>query len=237
MYKEQAPPPKLGGLVRCLWTSRAGASLIVPDGCLDLIVAGERVFVAGPDTRPWHSSVKADTLTTGIRFEPGAAPQVLGVAADELRDQRPSLEALWGKRGRTTAERLLHGSLTLSQVVADNRDGDTDPAVRRLLTRLDAGVPRVSDALRDLPVGQRQLRRRFTAAVGYGPATYLRVARLRRAIALAESRPGLARLAYASGYADQAHLSRECLALTGVSPSRYFARHDRSVQASAVTAD
>ena len=32
--------------------------------------------------------------------------------------------------------------------------------------------------------------------------------------------PGLARLALAAGYADQPHLTRECVALTGLPPSR-----------------
>ena len=62
-------------------------------------------------------------------------------------------------------------------------------------------------------------RRRFLAAVGYGPKMLERVLRLRRFLAggLGGS-DGLARAAVEAGYADQAHLSRECRALTGLTP-------------------
>jgi transcriptional regulator GlxA family with amidase domain len=73
-------------------------------------------------------------------------------------------------------------------------------------------------------VGARRLRRRFAAAVGYGPKTFQRVLRLQRALRLAggNARPraslSLAMIAVAAGYADQAHMSRELRALTGRSP-------------------
>ncbi|MGW4401222.1 AraC family transcriptional regulator [Amycolatopsis nivea] len=70
---------------------------------------------------------------------------------------------------------------------------------------------------------ERQARRLFTLAVGYGPATYRRILRLQRAIALAPATATLADLAVAAGYSDQPHLTRECRALTGLTPSTYFA--------------
>jgi transcriptional regulator GlxA family with amidase domain len=76
--------------------------------------------------------------------------------------------------------------------------------------------------LHDLTVGERQLRRRFTLAVGYGPATYLRVARLQRAITRARRATTLASLAADAGYADHAHLSRDCRELTGSPPGEFF---------------
>ncbi|MER6878168.1 helix-turn-helix domain-containing protein, partial [Amycolatopsis sp. NPDC000673] len=57
----------------------------------------------------------------------------------------------------------------------------------------------------------------------YGPATYRRILRLQRAIALAPATATLADLAVAAGYSDQPHLTRECRALTGLTPSAYFA--------------
>ena len=70
-------------------------------------------------------------------------------------------------------------------------------------------------------LGERQLRRRFERAVGYGPATLVRIQRFQRFLALAERDPGagLARLAFDAGYADQAHLTRECQRLAGRSPA------------------
>ncbi|MCZ4495406.1 MAG: AraC family transcriptional regulator, partial [Conexibacter sp.] len=71
----------------------------------------------------------------------------------------------------------------------------------------------------------RQLRRRFVRAVGYWPATLARVQRFQRFLGHAQRTPGasLARLAADAGYADQAHLARECRRLAGVPPSALLA--------------
>lgn len=225
MYEETAPPGVLAGVARCLWRSAVNApKRIVPDGCLDLVAGNDEVFVAGPDTGAWSSVTRPGVVLRGLRFVPGLAPAVLGVAADELRDRRVPLGELWGHEGELVTEQVLEGSLSLGAVVASRMADATppDPAVRALIRRLEAGPSRVTPAAGQLTLGERQLRRRFVQAVGYGPATYLRVTRLQRAIELAPRTPGLAALAAVAGYADQAHLSRDCRDLTGLTPRAYF---------------
>jgi AraC-like DNA-binding protein len=91
------------------------------------------------------------------------------------------------------------------------------------------GMPgsRVGALSRALAISERQLLRRFDAAVGYGPKTLDRVLRFRRFLSLApevaSGDDGLARLGAELGYADQAHLSRECVRLSGLSPARLVA--------------
>lgn len=225
-------------MARCVWRSAsAGPKRIVPDGCLDLVVGDGGVFVAGPDTAAWSSVTRPGAVVRGVRFKPGHAPAVLGVAADELRDRRVPLGELWGREGEELAERLLAGELSpVAAVESRLPEADAaDRAVAELIERLDAGAARVAEAvaLRDrreadpariAAVSERRLRRRFVQAVGYGPATYLRVARFQRAVGLAPHVPGLAALAVAAGYADQAHLSRDCRALTGLTPRAFFPR-------------
>jgi AraC-like DNA-binding protein len=46
-----------------------------------------------------------------------------------------------------------------------------------------------------------------------------RVMRLQRLLALAPRHDGLAELALASGYADQAHMTAECTRLAGLPPA------------------
>jgi helix-turn-helix protein/uncharacterized protein DUF6597 len=268
VYEEAAPPARLAGVARCVWRSAsAGPKRIVPDGCLDLVVGDGGVFIAGPDTAAWSSVTQPGAELRGVRFTPGRAPAVLGVAADELRDRRVPLGELWGRAGEVLAERLLSGELTPAQAVASRLPevAQADQAVAALIVRLDAGATRVAEAAamvtgaaevpapggtspgqaaallgpgapRGAPevaaarledpgpfaVSERRLRRRFVQAVGYGPATYLRVTRFQRAVALAPRVPGLAALAAAAGYSDQAHLSRDCRALTGLTPRAYF---------------
>jgi methylphosphotriester-DNA--protein-cysteine methyltransferase len=72
------------------------------------------------------------------------------------------------------------------------------------------------------------LRRRCQAAVGYGPKTLQRVLRFRRFVSRVDATPAaridLAALAADAGYADQAHLTRECAQLSGLTPAA-LARH------------
>jgi transcriptional regulator GlxA family with amidase domain len=74
----------------------------------------------------------------------------------------------------------------------------------------------------DLGVSERHLYRRCRAAVGYGPATLRRVLRFRRFVSGIDqtaASPDLARLATETGYADQAHLTRESTRLAGLPPA------------------
>ena len=53
----------------------------------------------------------------------------------------------------------------------------------------------------------------------------MRIQRFQHFLALAEQQPGaaLSRLALEAGYADQAHLTRECRRLSGLSPAALLA--------------
>ena len=96
--------------------------------------------------------------------------------------------------------------------------GPPDLLVAEAARRLDASQT-TGVVARALFLSERQLRRRFDAAVGYGPQTLHRVLRFRRFLAHLERAPGpLARLATDAGYADQAHLTREARELSGMTP-------------------
>lgn len=77
---------------------------------------------------------------------------------------------------------------------------------------------------RKLGVSERTLQRRFTEATGLRPGLYRRIARLQAAIRLhGATRPTLSALAYDAGYADQAHMTRDFVALTGLTPRALLA--------------
>lgn len=221
-YAEWAPPAEFAADVRCVWWSSFGGSApILPDGHLDLIVGNGEVFVAGPDTAAFANHMPEGVVVHGVRFRTGRARRVLGVPADDLRDLRVDLEDLWGAAGRQTSEWLIDDPRRLLDLVGDRLartaqapDRQVDGAVRRLA----ADRPRVADLHDDVGLSERQLRRRFTSEVGYGPATFLRIVRLQRARRLAHDDPltALADIASGAGYADQAHMSREIKNLTGM---------------------
>ena len=96
-----------------------------------------------------------------------------------------------------------------------------DGAVAEAVRRLDRPRARVETLADDLGLSERQLRRRFHAAAGYGPKTLARVLRFRRFLMAADS--DLARAALDAGYADQSHLTRECTRLAGRPPAALLA--------------
>jgi hypothetical protein len=93
-YREWAPPAGLRHVLACLWSQvvpgdRSAPSLVLPDGCSDLIwQRGHGAFVAGPDTGPAPTVLPPGTVLVAARFRPGAGGVALGVPLSELLDQR-----------------------------------------------------------------------------------------------------------------------------------------------------
>jgi AraC-like DNA-binding protein len=100
----------------------------------------------------------------------------------------------------------------------------SDILVARAISELKAPCAdwSVASLAAELGVSERQLRRRFLHAVGYGPKLLERVLRLRRFIQAAAClrANSLAALAADAGYADQPHLTRECRDLTALTPAQ-----------------
>src|SRR5215469_10786131 len=110
-YRELEPAPALREHLSCLWyqslapDEAARMQRVLPDACIDIVWrAGDAPNIAGPDTGPVLAPLVPGTVIVGARFRPGHAPDFLGVAAHELRDQQPELAALWGE---ASARRLL----------------------------------------------------------------------------------------------------------------------------------
>jgi AraC-like DNA-binding protein len=255
-YRELAPSPELGDLLLCRWHQRVAADRaqrVVPDGCVDLVWrAGRELIVAGPATRATIAPLPAGSTTAGVRFAPGAGAALAGIPLGELRDENVPLAELWGEEATARLEDALAGAdgvavqlALLERAVCERRAmaPAIDPLVAAAVGRLGAGVggargrerearerslrePGVRELSDALGIGERQLLRRFRAAVGYGPKTLARVMRLQRFLAAARADPGaaagggLGRLAIDVGYADQAHLSRDCRELAGLPPAR-----------------
>ncbi len=200
MYRER--PSRLPGAV--LWTQDTpGTVRVLPDGCMDLIRAGDRFLVAGPDTTA--ALVQMPEPLSGIRFPPGLAPFLLGVPASEVRDQRPDLADV---RRLPPAAGLEELALRLAV------DSEIPRWADALVLTLRQGG-RVQQIADDLGWSARRLHRKCLHAFGYGPSALGAILRFQRALNLAAGRP-LATAATEAGYADQAHLARETRRLAGV---------------------
>lgn len=216
-YRERPAPTGL----TCLWdrtSDGTGVGRVVPDGCTDLIwsEASGELFVAGPDTVGHPTRMGAGRMF-GVRFAPGVGPSVFGVPGHVLRDLRVPLAEL-----RPDVEELLDAVGTAADpcaaladvALAELRESPPDRSLHAVVAAVRARrVPEVAD---QLGLGERQLRRRCLAAFGYGPKVLQRVLRFDQAMKLAWAGVPFADIAYRTGYADQAHLSREVKDLAGV---------------------
>lgn len=232
-YRELAPqrlPVPLRGLVECAWRAQVphGGAVsekrVLPDGCMDLLLLDGRVVVAGPDTAAHLARSAPGSVTTGLRFRPGALPALLGVAADAVRDRRAELADVLSPG--VPAMHLDGGGLapllatTAALLAAAERERHRVPAPLpdAALRALAGGMP-AAELAAWLGLTTRTLHRRCVATLGYGPSVARRVLRFRIAAGLLHAGAAPSEVAARAGYADQPHLSREVRALAGISPS------------------
>jgi AraC-like DNA-binding protein len=221
-YRELRPPDALRDVVACLWVrviEAADQLRVVPDACSDVIwQRGEGTTVVGPDTTAKLVGLAPGDVLVGMRFLPGAGGGVLGVPLDSLRDLRIDVADI---------DRAfdVDGDMEPAEVVARFTSAalgrQADPLVAAAARKV--GQQDVGAVARDLGVSERQLRRRFHAAAGYGPKTLARVLRFCRFVAAIDAgRADLAAVAFDAGYADQAHLTRETKRLAGMPPAAFM---------------
>jgi AraC-like DNA-binding protein len=224
-YVERLPVPELAGVVRTVWFQRTGATPYVqrhlPTGGVELhFPLGGRPRLLGPLTAPLVEVLPARTTLVGVRFLPGTPPP-LPVALDDLVDQHVELAGLWRHRADRLAEAVAAAperALAVLQAGLPRRAAD--PLIAAAVRALMPWRPVDIDTLAgQLALSPSQLRRRCLHAAGVTPKVLQRTLRFQGFLALAQA--GLrsaAGLAADAGYADQAHLNRECLRLTGLTP-------------------
>jgi AraC-like DNA-binding protein len=252
-YIERPPVPALAGLVSSAWIQQVAPDADpytqrnIPNGGVELLCSvGSVPRVVGPLTRPLVEVLAPGTTVVGVRFRPGAAPSALGLPAGELVDLAMATDELWG-RGAVALGEQVAGAASPEEALARlqrhivGRLGDApgpDPlvseAVRQLMPWRTADVGSLTSSLY---ISERQLRRRCQAAVGLAPKALHRMLRFQGFLALtqdllargrAPTDDGLAVLAAEAGYADQPHLTRECLRLAGVTPRTFLRQTELS---------
>jgi AraC-like DNA-binding protein len=236
-YREIKPHPNPTDLVFCTWeravprSAESRAQRVVPDGSVDLVWNGCALKVAGPDTEAFMSPLEPGATIVGLRFRPGVAGAALGMPASELRNARVPLADVWSRLGAELEERVALAADTTErrrmlehEVLARHAQSDgLDLAVLAAMRWLGRPGVRVRAIGERIGLSDRQLLRRFRVAVGYGPKTLDRVLRFQRFLehagTVATGDESLAGLAFELGYSDQAHLTRECVRLSGLTPT------------------
>lgn len=242
-YREFAPPKALQAHFSRVWVHIVAAAgeerlPVVPDGCVDLQWFNGQLRVAGPDSRVNLERVPDGATIVGFRFQPGAAFRWLKVPLSEIVDSRVPLADLWGAAGSKLRVRLAEatgpvvaahlGQLLVAKSASVAQPDRVAMAIFRAIAADAASTTEVTRPLtQSLGISPRSLRRYAREAFGYGPKSLHRILRFQAFLQLARKRtPGssIADLAAAAGYADQAHLCRDCAAMSGMTPTTALAR-------------
>lgn len=238
-YVPVAPPEDLARILACTWTATpSGSHRLVPDACLDLVwISSGQLWLCGPETTAWDFALPAGTTAVGVRFRPGVASHLFRLDASTIRDRRVDISAVIGDederclRARLDAGADLDDRVSALERFVTDRAGMVavlpDPTAERVLNEL-ASAPRATAAELAVQLGMttRQLHRRSMFDFGYGTSTLARLLRFQRFLAAAGSGDGstrsLARLAVDAGFSDQAHLARDCRAITRQTPTAFL---------------
>lgn len=179
---------------------------VLPDGCRDLIVKtdtrGEPIWFVSDlaETTQWVEC-EAGQAFAGFRLHP--AVQIADrdlLAAFGQYDGRENEAQLIGR-----LEEFVHFNTNLSEV----------------LDALASALPK-RDIARRLAVSERTLERLVIQATGKTPLFWKNLARARRAARQLSAQQPLAELAADSGYADQAHMTRDFRKWFGATPGHFL---------------
>jgi AraC-like DNA-binding protein len=209
---------------------------LVPDGSMEVVwIEGRGLWLCGPDTSAWTIELPTPTDCVGVRFHPGAAAGALRIDAAEVVDRRLPLDAVISSRAARIIDERIHEvsdsrrrAEVLEQLIARigpdgcGRTDEPDAMVQAAVRTLAVTDRRVHHLAEQTDLSARQLQRRFVRHVGYPPSQFARIARLQRFMhrSVTQRPVSLAELATCSGYADQAHLARDCRALAGLTPTQ-----------------
>jgi AraC-like DNA-binding protein len=181
-----------------------------------------------------------------VQLTPMGARAILGLPAGELAATVVDLHELLGAYATELYDRAAETSGwearfdilddVLTRAARRRLDDPPEPpsevvrAWRRLVAT--AGGVEIADLAADVGWSRRHLSEKFRAEVGLTPKVAARVLRFERARHLLSmpTRPGLAAVAVACGYYDQAHFTREWSELAGCTPTRWIADELPSMQ-------
>lgn len=156
------------------------------------------------------------------------AHQIFGVPMAHFAGGFPTLAEILGRQGDllveqlaglpTWEQRFVRIEAYLARRAADSR---VVPAwqVTRALRLLGAGYP-LRDVQREVGWSARHLRARFLEQVGMSPKSVARVLRLQAALRARLAGRSWAQVAALARFHDQAHLTHEVKAMTGLTPGR-----------------
>jgi AraC-like DNA-binding protein len=206
-----------------------------PDPAAETAFETAAGFFARPYPAPARSTMSGRQRGLQVMLTPLGAERLLRAPMSGLRPELLDLRTALGLDAVTLGERLAATAgagacLDLMEAELLRRLAGAPPpadAVAQAWHRIEASGGRlaIGALARDLGLSRQTLVTRFRARSGLTPKLAARLKRFGGVLARLPSQPGdWAGLAAEAGYADQAHLIRECSALTGLTPGALLRR-------------
>lgn len=248
-YREYPVPGDLRRLVKCAWRLQDvqpgdTVQTIYPDGHCELIVHLKSPPQCWDPVTGWREQATtlfaAQRVTAvrlragepldcvGLRLRPAASDAIAERALTEYRDRIADLAAIdsaFSQALRTAVRTFANGSdaslwrLLRRRIAGHLLDERIETAVNRL--EEGGGDARIGAVVRASGMSTRGFQTRFLQHVGLTPKEFARLMRLQATLhALDASDAGISELAADTGFADQAHATRELRRVTGLTPAR-----------------
>jgi AraC-like DNA-binding protein len=166
-----------------------------------------------------------------IRLKPEAAARLMGERLQAFADEKIELGNLIRAGDLSLLEEMLMEApdsaarfarietILLRNLRPSQPDAVVCRAAQRLRRNPSLSVQRLAT---QLDVSERHLSRSFRAMFGASPKQFARVARIEKIEAMRQAGSAWADIAYACGFADQAHMINDFRAIVGEPPQRVF---------------
>ena len=237
------PSADLAPYVSVAWTLRWNlegrtpfVQHVLPDPCVQLVVAPDGAYVQGVVTKAFSATLTGAAFVMGLKFWPGGFFPFARRSVWEFTNRKVPLTHVFPS---ADSEQLAgfaaaaEGRHLLDRLESLLRDADPTPdprmqRVRALVDQIatDGTIRSVERAAAESSLSARALQRLCRTYVGVGPKWLIRRFRLQEAAARVErgETQNWADLSRQLGYFDQAHFVNEFTALIGQSPAAYARR-------------
>jgi AraC-like DNA-binding protein len=166
-----------------------------------------------------------------VRLKPEAASRLVGEQMQEFVNEKINLGDVFNAGEVSLLEEMLmeapDSSTRFARIesflLRNLRQCRPDSVVSRAAKCLRRNPSlRVQGLVEQLDVGERHLLRGFRAMFGAGPKQFARLARIEKVLAMRQAGCAWADIAYACGFADQAHMINDFRAIVGETPQQLF---------------
>lgn len=193
----------------------------------------DRAILSGLQPRTRYAGHTTNSTFLVVRFTETGAATLLRDRVDQFYGQTLALDTVLPRTAIDLLQNRLAETLVPQQkfsLVERFLCGSIRPhaapsaqiTAAACIIRATNGRASIAALAHKVGMSQSALERHFSAAVGASPKTLSRLARLHQVCHLWDRGLSLTAIAYAAGYTDQSHLTRDFRAFTGAAPAEFF---------------